>query len=215
MGVLAALHHRDVTGDGQLVEVNMVQGALDLQLEPFTYQVNGGTVQRPTEPIASSFHEGPYGFYETVDGFVALSLSPIAIIAAAIGEEDALAEFADRSLAFDRRDDIHRALAPILRSWSTDGLVERLRSRGVWCSPVNDYKTALEDPIVANVDPVMVVDHPEAGSVTLLRHPITYGSWNPDACELPPMLGEHTDETLARLGYTADAIEDLRRKGII
>src|SRR5690606_27491907 len=197
MGILGALHHRARTGEGQRLGVTMVQAALDLQTEPVVYHLNGGTVRRPAEPLASGFHQAPYGFYATSDGHVALSLSPIAQIGAALGEEEALAAYADPALAFSEREAIHRTLAPLLTGYATAELVELFREHGVWCSPVNDYDAVFTDPIVESVDPLLELDHPRAGRVRVLKHPIRYGCGEAVVRQLPPALGEHTDEVLA------------------
>jgi crotonobetainyl-CoA:carnitine CoA-transferase CaiB-like acyl-CoA transferase len=215
LGILGALHHRASTGEGQRVEVTMVQAALDLQLEPFLYHANGGTVERPQEPLASAFHEGPYGFYECRDGHIALSLSPVKLIGEALGRSEELRELEDPSIKFTRREDIHRAISPLLRDYAVADLVELLRSHGVWCAPVNDYNAVLADPIIAHVDPVVTIDHPEAGTVHLVRHPVRYSAWDADVRRQPPRLGEHTDAVLEELGVDADDIARLRETGVV
>ena len=215
MGILGALHHRERTGQGQRLEVTMVQAAFDLQLEPVVYHMNGGDVRRPSEPLASSFHEAPYGFYEVSDGYIALSLSPIALVAQALGDPPQLRPYADKAVAFRMREEIHRALAPLLRPRGRAELLELFRARGIWCAPVNDYDTALADPVVAHLDPVLDIDHPQAGPVKVLKHPVRYGSGTATVRHPPPWLGEHTDEILHEIGYADADVARLRGSGVV
>src|SRR5690606_20178163 len=130
MGILGALHHRDRPGAGQRVEVTIVQAAFDIQIEPITYHLNARTLPRPPEPLASTFHEAPYGFYATSDGYLALSLSPIRLIREVLGSPPELEPYEDPELAFTHRDEIHRALAPLLADKTTGELVELFRAGG-------------------------------------------------------------------------------------
>lgn len=215
MGVLAALHHRSRTGQGQKVEVTMLQAALDLQLEPIVYHLNGGLVQRPGQPLASSFHEAPYGIYPTIDGHLALSLSPIARISQALGDPEPLAPYLDQAVALTKREEIYQALAPLLEERSTTELVELLREHGVWCAPVNDYDAMLADPVVKDVDPLLHFDHPAAGPVTVLKHPVRYSSGEPGLRRIPPAIGADTDSVLGEAGYTQEQISQLREVGVV
>jgi crotonobetainyl-CoA:carnitine CoA-transferase CaiB-like acyl-CoA transferase len=214
LGIVGALHHRARTGEGQRVEVTMVEAALDLQTEPVVYSVNGGTVEKPREPVGSSFHEGPYGIYPAADGHVALSLSPIKPLRAALGGPESLAPFEDPKVAFEQREAIYAAIRPLIERYTRAELVELFRAEGVWCAPVNDYEEALADPVVAHLEPLITIDHPDAGEVRLLRHPIRYESGEP-AVKSPPRLGEHTDAVLRDLGYGDAEIDGLRAKGVI
>jgi crotonobetainyl-CoA:carnitine CoA-transferase CaiB-like acyl-CoA transferase len=216
MGILAALLHRERTGQGQRIEVTMLESALDLQLEPFVYWLNGGKVARPKRPLGSSFHPAPYGIYPTRDGHVALSLSPVQQVRQALGvPEEALAALEDPAVALDKREEIYAALEPVFRTRSTAEWVELLRSHGVWCAPVQRYPEALSDPAVKHLDPLLELDHPRAGRVRLLKHPIRYSAGTPTVQRMPPELGEHTHEVLLEFGYTADDVERLRADGAI
>jgi crotonobetainyl-CoA:carnitine CoA-transferase CaiB-like acyl-CoA transferase len=215
MGILGALHHRTATGEGQQVEVTMAQAALDLQAEPLLYRLNGGLVERPSVPLGSSYHEAPYGFYPVRDGYVAVSLSPMRQVSAALGDPPDLEPYLDQHDALSRREEIYAALRPLLADFTTSALVDLLRSHGVWCAPVNDYESAVSEPFVQHLDPLEKVDHPQAGRITLLRHPVTYGSGQAQTRRPPPALGEHTDEVLREAGVTSDRIRRLRDLGVV
>jgi crotonobetainyl-CoA:carnitine CoA-transferase CaiB-like acyl-CoA transferase len=193
----------------------MIKAALDLQQEGLVYYMNGGVVERPRAPLASSYHEAPYGIYRTADGYIALSLSPIEIIAAALGDPPALEAFRDREDALPRRDEIYEALAPLLETRETAELVDTLRSHSVWCGPVHDYAAVLADPAVRYADPWLDIDHPQAGRVRLVGHPVEYSSGRPGVRRVPPRLGEHTNEILRSLGLETGQIEALRAAGAV
>lgn len=213
MATLAAVLHRDRTGEGQHVEVVMMDAAFDLATEPVVYHLSGAHLERPRSWVSDTFHAAPYGIYPTSDGAVAISMSPVAQVRHALGEPTELEPFEDPSMAFERRDDISTALGQVLRGMSTDEVVERLRAEAVWCAPVNDLETALADPAVRYLDPVLEFDHPEAGRVRVLKHPVRYSVGEPRLRHLPPRVGEHTDQVLGELGYSADSIAAMRSSG--
>jgi crotonobetainyl-CoA:carnitine CoA-transferase CaiB-like acyl-CoA transferase len=216
MGILAALVHRSSTGAGQQLETTMVQSALDLQSEAYALHLNGAQLQRPRQPLATAYHEAPYGLYQVADGHIALSMSPIAAISEALADPVELADYLDPSVAFSKRQEIADALAPLLSTFERTTLIDKLRVHGVWCAPVNDYAEALADPIVGWLEPTTTFrQHDAGGDVTVIKHPIAYSSGEFAVRQPPPALGEHTAEVLGELGYEDATIARLDREGVI
>jgi crotonobetainyl-CoA:carnitine CoA-transferase CaiB-like acyl-CoA transferase len=210
MGLLGALVHRERTGEGQRVELVMMHAALDLQIEPVVYHLNGATLRRPRAPVADTFHSVPYGFYATADGHLAVSMTPIKVLSAVLGQPPELAPYQDPDIAFTRRDEIRDALEPFFKQKTTAAWLEVLRGHDIWCAPVNSLADTFDDPAVRHLDLVLEFEHPRAGRVRVLKHPVRYSSGEAALRRLPPELGEQTAEVLGELGYTAQQIEELK-----
>lgn len=214
MGVLAALFDRSRTGRGQKVEVTMIRAALDLQMEVVTYHLNGARMEKSPTSLASTFHPGPYGIYETKDGHVALSMSPLPVLQEALQLPE-LAPLATDRFNHQAREHIARILEPVMRTRTTAEWVEFLVPRGVWVAPVLDYEGVFADPAVQEAGVTEEVDHPAAGRVRLLRFPVVFSEGRPAVRRPPPASGEHTDEILRELGYTDAEADHLRRESIV
>jgi len=210
MGILGALVHRERTGEGQRVELVMMQAALDLQTEPVVYHLNGTKIRRPKNRVADTFHSVPYGFYATSDGHLAISMAPIKAISEVLGSPADLEPYGDPAIAFTKRDEIRAALDPYFRRRTTAEWVELLRAHDIWCAPVKSLKETFEDVAVQHIAPVLEFDHARAGRVRVLKHPVRYSSGEATLRRPPPELGEHTDEVLTELGCTDEEIAAMR-----
>ena len=213
LGVLAALLERQRTGGGLHVEVSMLRAAMDLQIEPATYAMNGARLTKSDTPLASTFHPPPYGVYATRDGYVALSMSPLPQLADAL-PLPALAEHAE-GWSFERRETIARLVEPVMRTRTTAEWIERLVPLGVWIAPVQTLEEALADPILAAAEVFEDIDHPVAGRVRLLRLPVEFSTGRAGVRRMPPAAGEHTDEVLREAGFAAAEIERLHADGVV
>ena len=214
LGVLAAIIERGRTGRGVHVEVSMLRAALDLQLEILTYFLNGARMERSATSLASMFHPGPYGVYETRAGWLVLSISPLSVLQQAL-DLLALAPYASVPYNFAAREEIARLIEPVMKTRTAAEWVEYLVPRGVWCAQVLNYAETFAEPAVRAADAVQEIAHPVAGPVRLLRFPVEFSTGRAAATRPAPMPGEHTDEILAELGYDAAAVTELRTKGVV
>ncbi|MCG5078381.1 CaiB/BaiF CoA transferase family protein [Paraburkholderia tagetis] len=212
-GVVAALQARERTGKGTLVESNLLNAALDLQIEPFTYYLNKGPLwPRTNPPTGSRFHPAPYGIYRTLDGWIAVSLTPTEKLAAALSQPT-LAGFSHPKDNVRRRDELNRIVYDALTTRTTADWMTIFDEHDIWYAPVNEYDQVEADPQVAHNRIIMEVDHPQAGPVRLLAHPVRYDGAAPPLTRQPPRQGEHTREVLAELGYEPHEIDTLVEAG--
>lgn len=209
-GVLAALHGRERSGRGARVESNLLSAALDLQVEPLSYFLNGFSGRRSATGISSPYYKAPYGVFATTDGYLTLSLNALSLLAEVFEDEWFLAVGEDCS--YDRRDDINGRVAKHMLQRSVAEWSAAFGAAKVWFAPVNTYAEIVDDPQVRHNQSLVEIDHPQAGPVTLLAHPILYDGQRPDVRSAPPALGSANREVLAELGYSPADINQLQAK---
>lgn len=211
--ILAALRHRDLTGDGQAIDMAL----LDTQVAMLAnlganYLVTGVAPQR-----MGNAHQNivPYQVFEVADGQMIL----------AIGNDGQFSRFCDvagqpqiaKDPRFTRNADRvrHRdTLVPILATLMKE------RGRSVWlasleaakvpCGPINDLADVFADPQVRARAMTVQMAHPLAGQVQLVASPMKFSATPIQYRRPPPLLGEHTSEVLRELGVDEDEIVKLR-----
>lgn len=213
-GVLAALLHRERTGEGQLVQVNMLDAVIAMQMQELSVHTVGGVPQtRSQEVHAHSYIRAPYGIFSTADGYISLAFAELSVLAEVLAAPS-LAELDAERDGFVRRDEISAAVSAALRTESTDHWLTKLRERGIWCGPVYSYADLRTDPQVLHNESFVTYEHPTEGTVTTPGFPYRF-SETPAAVRRPaPLTGEHTDELLAELGVSAERRAELVRRGV-
>lgn len=207
MGILAALHGRERTGVGMKVESNLLNAALDLQIEPLTYALNGFEPHRSATGISSAFYKAPYGVFATSDGHLCISLTTPAALARVFGDEWFATVPTERE--FELREAINARIGEHLLTKTTVEWADHLTAEKMWFAPVQDYDEVILDPQVIYNDSFDEYVHPRAGTLRVLKHAVTYDGRRPGIRTPPPELGEQTRDILAELGYESEAIEAL------
>lgn len=213
MGILASLLARERSGKGCLVESNLLSSALDLQIEPLGYFLNGFTAQRSTSGISSQYYKAPYGIFETSDGTICLSLNSLQTLADVFDDPWFVEVGEDESLA--RREDVNERIAAHVRARTRAEWESVFDARGVWFAPVNDYEQVSVDPQVEHNRSIIEYQDPDLGEVRVLGHPLQFDGERPGLRSRPPRLGQHSIDVLRELGYDDERIEALRRAEVI
>ncbi|MGB6008180.1 CaiB/BaiF CoA transferase family protein [Castellaniella sp.] len=214
-GILAALYAKARTGKGRMVEVSLLQAAIDLQIEPLTAWLNGAESPQPRaeEGIASWCSAGPYGPLATADGHLVISMSTPDALGKALGI-DALVGRPD-SDSFARREEVTRAVAARLREKPTDDWLPILTAHRIWHAPVVDYDTVKTDPQLAHLGAFETMAGIEGEDITLVMHPALFDGAAPPVRILPQALGAQTREVLRQLGYDETRIQDLLLRDVV
>ncbi|WP_295580035.1 CaiB/BaiF CoA-transferase family protein [uncultured Oscillibacter sp.] len=216
VGILAAVNHRQLTGEGHKIDVNLVESVLNLQMEPYAYYLNTPEKLWPTQlstGLANRFQSSPYGVYETQDGYISISLCKHADMVAVL-EPGCLDGFTEQD-AFTRRDAYDAVVAAQLKKKTTDEWCRLFTQQGIWHIKPYTYQDIENDPQVQWNKSILTLHHPVAGDVRVLNHPIKYDGESTPLRRNPPAKGADTREVLSQLGYTDQAVEELRRQGVL
>jgi crotonobetainyl-CoA:carnitine CoA-transferase CaiB-like acyl-CoA transferase len=218
IGILAALHARETTGQGQLVDVSLLDG----QLAWLTYVAGKYFATGVTPGRHGSAHESltPYQVFPTADAPLMVAVGSDGLwrrFTSATGLDE-LADDPRYATNPDRvrnRDTLIPLLTETLAAKGCAEWTDLLNAAGVPAGPVNTVPAALAQPQVAARDMVVEVEHPVAGTLKMLGSPLKLSAQPASIRRPPPVLGEHTDEVLAEAGYTPAQIAELRQAGVV
>ncbi|MFI6416424.1 CaiB/BaiF CoA transferase family protein [Streptomyces sp. NPDC050842] len=203
LGVLAALRHRERTGEGQRVEVSLLTSLLSALTNQAAAHLGAGVVPRAMGNRHPSI--APYEVFEAQDRPLVLAVGndrQFRALCERLGRRE-LAEdprFATNTARVAHREELVEELSGPLGTRTADGWFEELTAAGVPCGPINDLAAAFDLADRLGLDPH--VPEPAAGPGQV-ANPIRLGATPPSYRGAPPRLGEHTDALLAALGRPA------------
>jgi crotonobetainyl-CoA:carnitine CoA-transferase CaiB-like acyl-CoA transferase len=216
-GVLAALHERERTGRGQKVEVALIDALVHALANALgNYFINGWVIPRTGN---RSPYFAPSGIYSCGDGGLLFISCPtdkfFRNLCGALDTrwlEDPRFETGEARLA--NEDALDAELSAICGSMEVRPLMERLIKHDVMASPVNSLPELASDPQVLHNQMLVETKHDNLGPIRVTGVPIRLDVTPGAVHRAPPLLGQHSLEVLADLGYTALELDTLCKEGV-
>ena len=213
-GVMAALWAREKTGVGQKVEASLLHTWLALQLTELTRADDDPT------PDADGADSG-FGIYQCGDGKW-INIAPnndrqFASACKTVGMDYVLEDprFDDPAQRPQLRKEIHPKIAELLETGSSEDWLKRFYEADIPCGPIRTREEVLVEPQVLENEMLMEVQHPQAGRTRMVSMPLRFSVTERVTPRAAPLLGEHTDEVLGQLGYTAEQIASLKVQEVV
>jgi crotonobetainyl-CoA:carnitine CoA-transferase CaiB-like acyl-CoA transferase len=214
-GALAALLHRERTGEGQKVEVNMLDAITTIQMQELSiFTVAHKPQQRSAEPHAHVYIRAPYGVFATSDGYIVVAFPPLRKFGALIGEPsfEAMDDEAD---GWTRRDEIFAKTRERLKHHTTREWLELFAANDIWSGPVYGYADLVDDPQIVHNGTFVEYDHPTEGRVKAPGFPIRFSRTPAAVARGAPLAGQHTREIMRELGRSDTEIDVLLARGVL
>ena len=218
IGVLAALRHRDRTGEGQHIDISLFESQAAALLNSASSWLNAGTKLGRTgndHPSAA-----PYGVYEVDDGHIIVATfndREFARLAHVLGHSEWLNDprFARNGDRVLNRPALKEAVREALRGKTRAQWVDILNAATVSAGPINDIADLERDEHAIARGMFLPMETKDLGRVRSIASPVRMSVTPPDYRLPPPSLGEHSDELLEELGYSVDQRARFRADGVI
>ncbi|GHS97324.1 CoA transferase [Synergistales bacterium] len=216
VGVLAALLERARTGEGQEVDISMLDSLTSLHGYEAVYYLYSGIVP---EPLGTSHRNNvPYQIFKTKDIYIAIVVALdkfwTALCKALDISEHTRQKYATIQLRYDHRDEVIALLEEIFPTKTASEWLNRLDAEGVPCGAVNPMDRALEEPALLQRNMIVDVEH-KGDTIRLLGNPVKLSN-SSERYKCPPELGQDTDDVLREvLRYSDDDISKLKNIGAI
>ncbi|WP_316860205.1 CaiB/BaiF CoA-transferase family protein [uncultured Cohaesibacter sp.] len=220
IGILAALRHREKSGEGQMVDVALVDvSVVGLSSVNQVYLTTGRVPQRNGNSYESS---APGGGYSTKDGYFVMNGSAPkfwAILCNAMNKPELIEDerFKTNSLRVTNKHELDAIITEWTKTMTTDELMDLLLPLGFAVAPVMTLDKVAADPHIAGVRHMFgEVEHPQVGKIRVTNQAVKMSATNPEIKRSSPLLGEHNKEIyLEELGFSEERFEEMQREEIV
>ena len=217
--ILAALRARDLTGEGQLLDLSLLDSVAAILANVASNYLAGGV--EPRRMGNAHFNIAPYEVFRARDRWftlAALNARQWQMLCEVVGrpeiEDDP--RFASNQDRVANREALAQVLNEVFATRDADEWLAKLQEVGLPCGPINAIPDVFNHPQAEARNLKVEVEHPTIGKVAFPGFPYKMSSTPAHLHRPPPLLGEHTDEVLTRvLGYSDEEAASLRERGAI
>ena len=216
-GATTALYQREHTGEGEYIDLGMLEATLPWLTKQAGMMFAGEKTKRmgTKDPVLA-----PYQTFETEDGYINVCILNEKLwgeLCTAIDREDLIDDprFAKNANRVEHLDELEAEIESTLTQRTTEAWISVIaEDAGVPAGPVYNVDEAFDNPQIDARGTISEIDHPELGTVPVIEHPLKFNNADSGFEMAPPLLGEHNREVFRDHGYSESEIDDLERLGV-
>ena len=218
MGIMAALRERERTGRGSEVTTALFDTALAWSVFQMSHYFATGEVPKPQGSGTAMIV--PYEAFPVADGWVMIAAASDALFgkaATTLGVPELARDprFVDNPHRVEHRAELRDALSAVTRPLTARDVLDRLQAAGVPSERVSTMDQVATEPQTEASGMLPAVKHPRIAEYRAVALPIKWDGERPAADRVPPLLGEHSADVLAELGYDPATIRELAERHVI
>jgi formyl-CoA transferase len=207
--ILAALYHRTRTGQGQYIDTSLVDAGVAMSVWEATEYFSGQGIPQPMGTAHRM--SAPYQAIRCADGYITLAAANDRLfrkLCELLDRREWLSdpEYANDTARVRNRETLARGIEEVTVRRPREHWIRLFEANGLPCGPINNYEQVFADPHIRARNLVIETDHPRLGRIRTLGAPVKMSSTPPITGRRAPLLGEHTEEVLRELGYSASEI---------